>query len=349
MDQSNIERLLHWMGCDQVKCNGGAWVNSSCPLAPWMHPKGRDAHPSFGIIIAPKGQSFYNCYTCGMKGNLFGLLTNYGRKSKKDVSPWIRQLPALDSKSLEDLTRLTDSIQYGYGRASTVVAGVPLSPKFKHTILRDEEPPPPLPESDLSYFVDPPPEVMAYLRKDRGLTDAAIALWEIKYQSYVHRIALPIRDVDQKLVGITGRMLDWLPSSRKYLNHKGFGSKFYLFGENRIVPGLPIILVEGFFDVIALNMRGYNALGMIGASLGPFKARKIEGLTDTVIIIPDGDAPGRKAADTSLALLESNGKVAVRIVGIPDGKDPDQMSPEWLLENIGPPSEKVLALYDTKP
>jgi DNA primase len=83
------------------------------------------------------------------------------------------------------------------------------------------------------------------------------------------------------------------------------------------------ILVEGYFDVIMCHQNGFgNAVATLGTALTPEHVRLLRKHTDTVIVVPDADGPGKKAAERTLKLLfdsEVNGYVAC----LPEGEDPD--------------------------
>lgn len=71
MDETGIIKFLGELDIDQdsITIREG-WVNSVCPLAPYLHGSGEDRHPSFGISINPNSYSYYYCFGC----------TPYGRR-----------------------------------------------------------------------------------------------------------------------------------------------------------------------------------------------------------------------------------------------------------------------------
>ena len=77
-------------------------------------------------------------------------------------------------------------------------------------------------------------------------------------------------------------------------------------------------------DVIALHQAGFtNAVAALGTSFTADHARLMSRYTDEVILIFDADEAGRKGAQRAIGLLREVG-IRIRLVNIPDGKDPDE-------------------------
>lgn len=77
-------------------------------------------------------------------------------------------------------------------------------------------------------------------------------------------------------------------------------------------------------DVIALHAAGFPfAVATLGTAIRPEQARLISRYTKKVILSYDSDEAGQRAADKALALLEEVG-LEVRVLKIPDAKDPDE-------------------------
>ena len=76
-------------------------------------------------------------------------------------------------------------------------------------------------------------------------------------------------------------------------------------------------------DVIALHQAGVReAAGTLGTGFTPGHVRLLKRYTDRVLVNFDPDAAGRAAARRTLGVLLENG-FEVRVVSLPDGKDPD--------------------------
>lgn len=154
------------------------------------------------------------------------------------------------------------------------------------------------------------------------------------YDRFRGRIIFPIRDGRGRAISLGGRSMD--PNARaKYLN----GPETELFDKGRNLfnhapareaagKGLPLIVAEGYMDVIALSEAGFKAaVAPLGTAVTEDQLRLLWRISDEPIISLDGDAAGIRAAlrviDLALPLLEA-GK-ALRFAVLPAGMDPDDL------------------------
>ncbi len=160
------------------------------------------------------------------------------------------------------------------------------------------------------------------------------------YDMFRNRVMIPIIDIRGGVIAFGGRVLD--QSKPKYLNSGEtlvFKKTNNLFALNfaKAAGGRQLILCEGYMDVIALHQAGFtNAVAALGTSFTADHARLIARYADEVILIFDSDAAGQKGAQRAIGLLRDTG-VHIRVVTVPDGKDPD----EFIRKN-GPERFKLL-------
>ncbi len=142
-----------------------------------------------------------------------------------------------------------------------------------------------------------------------------------------NRVMIPIIDVRGNVIAFGGRVLD--DSKPKYLNSGEtmvFKKTNNLFALNFAKQGTHenLILCEGYMDVIALHQAGFtNAVAALGTSFIVDHARLLSRYTDEVVLIFDADAAGKKGAQRAISLLRGTG-LRIRLVNVPDGKDPDE-------------------------
>jgi hypothetical protein len=233
------------------------------------------------------------------------------------------------------LNRISESGEgHGYSRSNVPkVAGVSVSPWLADAVpanVKLEV----LPESTLDPIRTIPDFVMEYLTgPKRRLSLESIKMWELGWHAGVRRVAIPIRDAEGSLVGISGRAF-YERQSPKYLHSSGFRRDYYLYGERLIKRGVKGFLCEGFFDVIYLHQMGYNAVAMLGSHLSRFQAEKLTQFFSELVIIPDGDGPGYEAAEKAQVQLAS--RLPTRIANVPEGKDPDELDSDEMIEILGP-------------
>ena len=142
------------------------------------------------------------------------------------------------------------------------------------------------------------------------------------------RLMFSILDASSRHVGFGGRLLG--PGEPKYLNsaespafHKGQT----LYGLHRARAAMRreerAILVEGYFDVVRMASAGVEpVVAPLGTALTEEQAELLRRHAKTVFIAYDSDGPGQKATFRAADALLAQG-VAVRVVTIPEGDDPD--------------------------
>jgi len=168
------------------------------------------------------------------------------------------------------------------------------------------------------------------------------------YDTFRNRIMFPIRDPRGRCIAFGGRAMD-PGDNAKYLNSPETllfdkGRSLYNHGPAREAAGkgAPLIVAEGYMDVIALVEGGFGAcVAPLGTAVTEGQLQMMWRIADEPIIALDGDTAGLRAAfrliDLALPLLEA-GK-SLRFALMPDGQDPDD-----LIRSKG--SDAVQALLD---
>ena len=154
------------------------------------------------------------------------------------------------------------------------------------------------------------------------------------YDRFRGRIMFPIRDSRGRCIAFGGRSLD-STARAKYLNSPETplfdkGSNLYnlVSARSAVGRGEPLIVTEGYMDVIALDSGNFNgAIAPLGTAITEKQLQLMWRISPEPIIALDGDKAGLRAAyrliDLSLPLLRT-GK-ALRFSIMPEGKDPDDL------------------------
>ncbi len=188
-------------------------------------------------------------------------------------------------------------------------------------------------------FAPSRPASLTKALEKRGLRDAGVKVGLVKkdvdgaHDMFRARVMFPIRDAQGRAIAFGGRVLDArLP---KYIN----SPESPLYSKARTLYGLfearqaisssassgkdRAILVEGYFDVIALWQAGFKeAVAGCGTALTVEQLRVLSRYTKNVIACFDGDAAGRKASMRALEIFLQAGLLG-RGIFIPSGFDPD--------------------------
>ena len=155
---------------------------------------------------------------------------------------------------------------------------------------------------------------------------------------YWGRVTFPIRDRRGRLISFGGRALG--DAKPKYIN----GPDTAVFHKGRTLYGLdlaregvrpspekrapPLVVVEGYMDVIALQQAGFGAaVAPLGTALTEEHLAELWRLAEVPVLCFDGDAAGARAAERSimLALPLLRPGLSLAIATVPGGEDPDSL------------------------
>ena len=151
------------------------------------------------------------------------------------------------------------------------------------------------------------------------------------FDRFRNRLVVPLIQAGGDVIGFGARALA-AQDEPKYLNspetavyHKGS----FLFGleqaRRRIEPAGEAVVVEGYFDAIALHQEGIvHAVATSGTALTPEHAKALHRVTGRIALTYDGDTAGREAVARSLGVVLAEG-LDVVVVDLPSGEDPDTL------------------------
>ena len=150
------------------------------------------------------------------------------------------------------------------------------------------------------------------------------------YDRFKKRVMFPIINIRGNIIGFSGRAMPGEDKQGgKYVNTSDtpdYKKSANLFGMNYAKNHCEeqMILVEGNMDVISLHQAGFpNTVAALGTSFTEEQANLLARYTNEVVLTMDADAAGQKAIKRAAGILEKTG-VKVKVITIPDGKDPDE-------------------------
>lgn len=148
------------------------------------------------------------------------------------------------------------------------------------------------------------------------------------YDRFRDRLMFPICDDRGRVIAFGGRRFSDDPETPKYINSSEVPG---LFEKRRVLYGLHhtkesrarrLIIVEGYTDVIMAVQAGVlGTVAVLGTAFGPDHIPLVRRFADQVIVLFDGDAAGRAAAQRSLAPLVPV-DLEVRVAILQGAKDP---------------------------
>lgn len=169
----------------------------------------------------------------------------------------------------------------------------------------------------------------------RGLSDEALDHFRIAYCAegeLAGRVAVPLYDLEGRLVGLTGRRVGNDVTKPKFyhvpsgLNMGGF-MPFAKNNEKEILAKDEIVVVEGIFDVARLWDAGIkNAVSPIGVFFTEDHVKICANLATKIVFAMDGDMAGRNGMRK--AISKSKHMFDVYVIPLPEGKDFGDLSIE---------------------
>ena len=149
------------------------------------------------------------------------------------------------------------------------------------------------------------------------------------YDRFRNRIIIPIADERGWVVGFGGRVLD--DSTPKYLNTPEtvlFNKRRILFGLDRANRAIKqagyAIVVEGYMDAISVFSAGVkNVVASLGTAFTAEHCKLLLRYAPAIYFCYDSDNAGQKATIRALSIVQGTG-ATVRVIVVPDGKDPDE-------------------------
>ncbi|MDR2412459.1 MAG: DNA primase, partial [Holosporales bacterium] len=319
---SLVRRGKNWFGC--------------CPFH-------QERTPSFKI---DGEHDFYYCFGCGAHGDLFSFVMELEKVNFSDAVALLAEragvsLPHLDPQEKRrwaQKKRLKTLLQEAAEWFHNALLGPQGEEARAYLTHRGID------KSMWRKFklgFSPPGESLATFltergyREQEGLESGLFALSSHHARPFArfrNRLLFPIVDVFGHCVGFGGRILEETSKEAKYINSPEsplFDKSALLYGYPFARQGTssePVLIVEGYLDVISLHQSGFER---VVASLGT--ATQIQQVQDCwklcaePIVLFDGDAAGRKAADRLIERILSILKpgYSLKFSFLPEGEDPD--------------------------
>lgn len=162
------------------------------------------------------------------------------------------------------------------------------------------------------------------------------------YDRFRDRLMFPIRDEQGRGVGFGSRRLKETEKegdeSPKYLNTPQtpiFDKGSILYGLDRAREHIRrsdlAVIVEGYMDVIAAHQHeSRNVVASMGTALTERQVGFLRQLTENFVLAFDPDEAGQAASERGTLIAYEMG-ASIRVISLPEGRDPDQIirsSPE---------------------
>ncbi|NBP99488.1 MAG: DNA primase, partial [Synechococcaceae bacterium WB6_3A_227] len=311
-----------------------------------------DKSPS--MTVSPAKQ-FYYCFSCGAGGNSLKFLMELKRQSFSDVVLELARKYSLPVETLdapqqerlkEQLTRRDKihralALASGWFRANlrSPIGAAALNYLQKDRGLNNGT----IELFELGYAPDKWDALIGHLQQVENIDINCLEMAGLVvarkggdgfYDRFRERLMVPIHDRQGRIIGFGGRSLEGVEP--KYLNSpetEVFEKGKHLFGLDKAADPIRradcAIVVEGYFDVIALHAAGVrHSVAALGTALGSQQINQLCRCCDSrrIVLNFDADGAGIRAAQRAIGEVEQQalqGQIELRILPLPEGKDPD--------------------------
>ena len=171
------------------------------------------------------------------------------------------------------------------------------------------------------------------------------------YDRFRGRIMFPLADQRGKVVGFGARETKKQEGMPKYLNT----NENLIFHKSRQLYGLHlarasaaragrILVVEGYTDVLALHQAGVpETVAIMGTALTEEQMAELARAATTVFLALDADGPGQEAM-LKASRMAGTRDVDLRVIVLPEGKDPAELVAEGGPDAFTPMFEKAMSV-----
>lgn len=302
-------------------------------------PFHREKTPSFSV---ESGKQIFYCFGCGKGGNVFQFI------SLAEKLDYIESVKLLADRAKILLPENDDTEQAEKAKLKQLVLNINLlAARYYNEILnsrqgeaataylkRREISEHTARKFGLGYSTDEWDTLYQHLKlkgiEEDHMLQSGLIMKGSKgklYDRFKGRLIFPIFDVRGNVIGFGGRVMDnTLP---KYVNSPetavySKGKHLYALNFAKNSDSKKLVVVEGYMDVISLHQSGIdNAVASLGTALTESQGRILKKYAEEIVISYDADTAGQAATQRGLNLLNDIG-CNVKVLTVPDGKDPDE-------------------------
>ncbi len=332
-----VGRKVTWDRRKSNQSRGDWWA--PCPFH-------QEKTPSFHV---EDRKGFYHCFGCGASGDAIKFLTEAENMGFMEAVETLARdvgmtMPAPDPQAQEKaraqagLTEIMDAAVAFYRRA---LAGAGAQGARAYLDRRGLAPAT-LERFEIGFAPPGRRTLFEHLKSQGVAPDRIVACGLAKapddggvpYDRFRDRIMFPIRDPRGRCIAFGGRALS-ADALAKYLNSPETelfdkSRTLYNYGPARAAAGkgAPLIVAEGYMDVIALVAAGFEgAVAPLGTAMTEAQRDLLWRAAPEPVIALDGDGAGLRAARRAahLALPGLAPGRTLRVALLPEGQDPDDL------------------------
>lgn len=257
----------------------------SCPF----HKKGQEKKPSFGIKRFSDENGYAgmcHCFSCGIKTDLPNMMREILGASYNELD--VNSRFGFNSLMLQNMVEVKPKVQFAIPKKTTVVS-----------------------ESILKQF-----RVYHPYLAQRRISENTAKLYDIGYDAINQHITFPIRDINNRCIGIGRRSI----LKKEYFYPAQFTKPLYGIYELER-PIRTLYVVEGPFNLWSLAEWKKKGVALLGTGTS-YQYEQLKSIrSDYIILALDPDDAGRNGILKLGKYLQDCGRKNIYVADLPDGKD----------------------------
>lgn len=283
-----------------------------------------DSSPSCGVWA---DSGYYKCWGCGAEGPFYEFLAEVGGMTEFEAKKKLR-----GQDKVSDLFRTIDRVleeKEFILEFYSIPAFAKVFPKLKSD------------ETGYQYVIG------------RGISPEIISRFSLRWGTtlgaYRHRVIIPIRMPDGKLLAYAGRAVykDMVPKTKKSRSpHRTLYGLYELLKGSGLNYFDSVVVVEGEFDAMYLQQFGIPAVSNMGtAPLNAHKVFLLRKYAKKVVLAYDADDAGESAMfgvhgvegkrDKEGEISRLSHHLPTVSIRLPKGRDPNELSGEEVVSIFG--------------
>jgi len=301
-----------------------------------------EKNPSF--YVYPEQQSWHCFGACNTGGDVFAFVM---KKEGMDFGEALRLLAdragvTLPSYTAPDSRKEEKEELYQVNEAAALyfhnlLLNSPAAEKARSYVEKRGFSQKTVADFQLGFSLDSREALKQYL-VEKGYSEATINTAGLLYQSedgkthdrFRGKLIFPIRDIRGHVTGFGARVLD--DSLPKYINSPQtptFDKSGTVYAIDHAAPEIrkqgEAIVMEGYMDVITAHQNGItNAVASMGTAVTEAQVNILKKLSKNLVLAMDADAAGEEAMLRTVG-YENILNAEMRVIVIPEGKDPDDI------------------------
>jgi DNA primase len=302
-------------------------------------------HPSF--FVYPEQQSWHCFGACNTGGDIFSFIM---RKENMEFGEALRLLAnragviiptysrrAEDKEEKEEFYRINEAAAVYY---NNLLLNSPGAEKARAYVKKRGFTDQTVSDFQLGFSLDSWEELKKYLAgkgySEEVMLNAGLLVKTDEgktYDRFRGKLMFPIRDSRGHTLGFGARVLD--DSLPKYVNSPQtptFDKSSIIYGLDRAAPTIRkqdmAIIMEGYMDVITAHQNVItNAVASMGTAVTESQVNTLKRLSKNLVLALDADTAGEEAMLRGVG-YENILNAEIRVVVMPEGKDPDDVIKE---------------------